>query len=145
MSAPATPAPRSLRIAIVGDVHDHWDSQDAVVLAHLGVDLVLLVGDFGNESVEVVAQVAALPFPKAVILGNHDAWYTATDWGRRQCPPEIRHENRLEQQLTLLGPDHVGYGKRDFPDLGITVVGGRPFSWGGEAGNMGSSISNILG
>lgn len=25
----------------------------------------------------------------------------------------------------------MGYGKLDFPDLKLTVVGGRPFSWGG--------------
>lgn len=33
-------------------------------------------GDFGEEDVPLVQSVAALPFPKAVILGNHDAWHT---------------------------------------------------------------------
>jgi uncharacterized protein (TIGR04168 family) len=31
-----------------------------------------------------------------------------------------------------MGTAHVGYSKLDFPDLGLTVVGGRPFSWGGS-------------
>lgn len=38
--------------------------------------LLLHSGDFGNENVELVQDVAALNFPKAVILGNHDSWST---------------------------------------------------------------------
>ena len=34
----------------------------------------LQVGDFGNEDVHTVAQIAALQMPKAAIMGNHDAW-----------------------------------------------------------------------
>ena len=30
--------------------------------------------DFGNEAVDVVEQVAQVEGPKAIILGNHDAW-----------------------------------------------------------------------
>ncbi|MBW4657616.1 MAG: TIGR04168 family protein [Drouetiella hepatica Uher 2000/2452] len=119
----------SIKIAIVGDVHDLWDDQDEAALKHLGVDLVLLVGDFGNEAIEVVRSVANLDLPKAVILGNHDAWYTATDWGRKQRL--FSKEDGVQKQLDLLGAAHVGYGKLDFPDLGVSVVGGRPFSWGG--------------
>ncbi len=122
---------RSLTIAVVGDVHDHWDDNDERALWQLGVDLVLLVGDFGNESVEVVRAIAALRLPKATILGNHDAWYTATDWGRAKCPYNRQLEDRVQQQLDLLGDCHVGYGKLDLPQFGLSVVGGRPFSWGG--------------
>ena len=39
-----------LKIAIVGDVHDQWDENDRDALHALNVDLVLFVGDFGNES-----------------------------------------------------------------------------------------------
>ena len=120
-----------ITIAVIGDVHDQWDSDDEIALQYLGVDLVLLVGDFGNESVEVVRAIAALNLPKAVILGNHDAWYTATPWGNKHCPYDRRQEDRVQQQLDLLGATQVGYGKLDFPELGLTVVGSRPFSWGG--------------
>jgi uncharacterized protein (TIGR04168 family) len=132
--SPATPRPssaRSLTLAIIGDVHDQWDEQDAQALRHLGVDLVLLVGDFGNEAVAVVRAIAALDIPKAVILGNHDAWYSATAWGRLKCPYDRQREDWVQTQLDLLGPAHVGYGKLDVPDFGISVVGSRPFSWGG--------------
>ena len=120
-----------IKIAVVGDVHDRWELADNEAIAHLGVDLVLFVGDFGNESVSVVQQVAELEMPKAVILGNHDAFYTATPSGRKKCPYDRQKENRLQAQLDLLGNSHVGYEKLDFPDLELTVVGGRPCSWGG--------------
>ncbi len=122
----------SIQIAIVGDVHDAWDSDDAAALKHLGIDLVLLVGDFGNESIEVVRSVASLDLPKAVILGNHDAWYTATDWGKK-LRSVVSPEDGVQKQLDLLGEAHVGFGKLDFPDLGLSIVGSRPFSWGGPA------------
>lgn len=121
-----------IKIAVVGDVHDQWDREDELVLQHLGVDLVLFVGDFGNESLPVISAIAALPLPKAIVLGNHDAWYTATDWGRKKCPYDRTVEDRVQQQLDLLGETHVGYDKLDFPELELTVVGARPFSWGGS-------------
>lgn len=123
--------PATLQIAVIGDVHDQWDEQDIATLQRLQVDLVLFVGDFGNESVDVVRSIAALPLPKAAIFGNHDAWYTATPWGRRKCPYDRQTEDRVQQQIDLLGPADISYSKRDFPDLGLTVIGGRPFSWGG--------------
>jgi uncharacterized protein (TIGR04168 family) len=125
-------SPASYTIAVVGDVHYQWDSNDALVLNHLGVDLVLFVGDFGNEAVDVVQSIAHLNIPKAAILGNHDAWYTATEWGRKKCPYDRQNEDRVQHQLDLLGDAHVGYAKLDIPELQLTVVGGRPFSWGGS-------------
>ncbi|KOR37229.1 MULTISPECIES: TIGR04168 family protein [Planktothricoides] len=122
-----------IKIAVVGDVHEQWEAADNEAIAHLGVDLVLFVGDFGNESVSVVQQVAALETPKAVILGNHDAVYTATPWGRKKCPYNPQLENRLQAQLDLLGATHVGYEKLDFADFRLSVVGGRPFSYGGPS------------
>ncbi|MBE9040950.1 TIGR04168 family protein, partial [Oscillatoriales cyanobacterium LEGE 11467] len=122
-----------IRIAVVGDVHDQWDETDATALKNLGVDLVLFVGDFGNESVAVVRQIAQLDLPKATIFGNHDAWYTATPWGRKRCPYQRPQEDWLTEQLDLLEEVRVGYRALDFPELQLTVVGGRPFSWGGSS------------
>ncbi len=122
----------SITIAVVGDVHDQWDADDVSALHHLAVDLVLFVGDFGNESVEIVRAIAALELPKAAIFGNHDAWYSASSWGQKQCPYDRRNEDRVQQQLDLLGTTHVGYSHLDFPALDLSVVGSRPFSWGGS-------------
>jgi uncharacterized protein (TIGR04168 family) len=123
---------RSITLAIVGDIHDQWSEADAAALRALSVDLALFVGDIGNEAVDLVKQIAALDLPKAVILGNHDAWYSATDWGRQKCPYDRSREDRVQQQLDALGEIHVGYGKLDLDLLGLTVIGGRPFSWGGS-------------
>jgi len=122
----------SIKIAVVGDVHDLWEAEDAIALQKLAVDLVLFVGDFGNESVDVVRQIASIKLKKAAIMGNHDAWYTASDWGRKRCPYDRQKEDWVQQQLDLLGKTHVGYGKLDFPEFQLSVVGSRPFSWGGE-------------
>jgi uncharacterized protein (TIGR04168 family) len=121
-----------IKIAIVGDIHDQWESADADALHALGVDLVLFVGDFGNESIDIVKAVASLDLPKAAIFGNHDAWYSATKWGKDKCPYDRSREDRVQQQLDILGAAHVGYGQLDFPQLGLGVVGSRPFSWGGS-------------
>lgn len=122
----------TIQIAVIGDVHDQWDEKDIEALQSLGVDLVLFVGDFGNESVEVVRSIASLDLPMAAIFGNHDAWYTATPWGRKKCPYDRKTEDWVTLQQNLLGAADVSYSKRDFPELGLTVVGGRPFSWGGS-------------
>ncbi|MCL2932222.1 MAG: TIGR04168 family protein [Trichodesmium sp. MAG_R03] len=120
-----------ITIAVVGDIHNQWEPEDEIALKYLGVDLVLFVGDFGNEAVEIVREIAALDIPKAAVFGNHDAWYTATYWGREKCPYDPMQEDRVQKQIDLLGEAHVGYGKLDFPGLNLTVVGTRPFSWGG--------------
>ncbi|XP_033140257.1 uncharacterized protein LOC103851652 isoform X2 [Brassica rapa] len=131
-----------VRIAVVGDVHGFWnlgEDQKALQLLQVIISipsssqkpfllyshnplwllnlilqpqLVLFTGDFGEEDVPLVQSVAALPFPKAVILGNHDAWHT--------------------KKFSTLGDEHVGYQRMDFPSLKLSVVGGRPFSHGGN-------------
>ena len=132
MSSSENSREQPIRIAVVGDVHDQWDDTDASALQNLGVDLVLFVGDFGNESVPIVRAIANLDLPKATIFGNHDAWYTATPWGRKRCPYQRPEEDWLKEQLDLLEDVRVGYRALNFPELQLTVVGSRPFSWGGS-------------
>ncbi|KAF9612912.1 hypothetical protein IFM89_004328 [Coptis chinensis] len=127
----------SVRTAIVGDVHDEWDFQeDSKALHFLQPDLVLFTGmfffstchvsgcDFGNENVELVSSIAKLEITKAVILGNHDCWSTSQFSGKKK--------DRVQLQLESLGEEHVGYRRMDFPKLNLSIVGGRPFSHGGD-------------
>ncbi|XP_039131163.1 LOW QUALITY PROTEIN: uncharacterized protein LOC120267551 [Dioscorea cayenensis subsp. rotundata] len=117
--------PPSIRIAVVGDVHDDWDLQeDSKALHFLQPDLVLFTGDFGNENVELVKSISKLELPKATILGNHDCWHTY-QFSEKKV-------DRVQLQLACLGEQHVGYNHLDFPALKLNVVGGRPFSCGGE-------------
>ena len=46
---------------VVGDVHDSWGERDAACLQLLQPSMVLFVGDFGNEVVQLVAEVRAVP------------------------------------------------------------------------------------
>nr|XP_027192541.1 uncharacterized protein LOC101506346 isoform X2 [Cicer arietinum] len=87
-------------------------------------DLVLFTGDFGEENVEVVRSVANIEFAKAVILGNHDSWFT------KQFSES--EKDKVQLQLECLGKEHVAYQRLDFPLLKVSVVGGRPFSCGGK-------------
>lgn len=121
----------TIKIAVIGDVHEHWNEYDREALEFLAVDLVLFVGDFGNESVKVIEDIAKINIPKALIMGNHDAWFTATKWGRKKSPYNHNLEDRVQQQLDILGSNHVGYNSLDFPEFKLSVVGSRPFSWGG--------------
>ncbi|XP_068647979.1 uncharacterized protein [Aristolochia californica] len=114
----------SVRIAVVGDVHDHWDlEEDSKALDCLQPDLVLFTGDYGNENVELVRSISNLNMTKAAILGNHDCWNTHRFKKNNDC---------VQRQLDCLGEQHVGYTRLDFPMLQISVVGGRPFSCGGN-------------
>ncbi|KHN22094.1 hypothetical protein glysoja_033408 [Glycine soja] len=120
----------SIRIAVVGDVHDCWNlEQDSKALELLQPDLVLFTGkfhcDFGEENLEVIKSVVNLEFAKAVILGNHDAWFTKQFSGSKE-------KDKVQLQLECLGKEHVAYQRSDFPQIKVSVVGGRPFSIGGK-------------
>lgn len=121
-------ATSSARIAIVGDVHDDWDFElDSRALRFLQPDLVLFTGDFGNENVDLVRSIARVDFPKAAILGNHDSWKTHQFSNKKK--------DAVQVQLECFGDAHVGYKRLQFPLLKLCVVGGRPFSSGGNQMN----------
>jgi uncharacterized protein (TIGR04168 family) len=111
-------------LTVVGDVHRWWRSADATFLERSHPDLALFVGDLGDEDVEIVRRIVELPVPKAVILGNHDAWQS---FGRKAATA------KLQESLALLADDHIAYAVREVPRAGISVIGARPFSWGGQS------------
>jgi hypothetical protein len=45
----------------------------------------------------------------------------------QQQQPEV-FSDRVQQQLDVLGRDHVGYGHKELRGTNISVVGARPFS-----------------
>lgn len=119
---PAQKAPATL--LAIGDIHRCWREVDSVYLERAKPDLAMFVGDLGDEDVEMVTKIANLAVEKAVILGNHDAWQSF-------AKKEIT-EN-LSDSLDVLGEDHIAYSVREVPSAGISVVGARPFSWGGQS------------
>jgi uncharacterized protein (TIGR04168 family) len=115
--------PDSFRMLFVGDVHGHWTEVDSRFVEDGEQDLVVFVGDLGDEDVTIVRRISELDTELVVVLGNHDAWQS---FGRRESTPELR------EMLGLLGEDHIGYARRELPRAGLTLIGARPFSWGGR-------------
>ncbi|KAL4419082.1 hypothetical protein ABPG77_002223 [Micractinium sp. CCAP 211/92] len=158
-AAAAQQAAPSIRLAVVGDVHSQWDADSEAALLSLGADIAVFVGDFGEENVQLIKRIAALPCPKAVILGNHDAWFSLTKNGRQRYARAMAASTTLAAQqqqafsagscaasnawargstpaiaaqLQALGDDHIGYSSKRFDHLGLSLLGARPFSKGGK-------------
>ncbi|KAF5839488.1 hypothetical protein DUNSADRAFT_662 [Dunaliella salina] len=87
MAAEQQAVPAQARLAVVGDVHGHWNKDaDEAALRCLKPNTVIFLGDFGEEDVELVQEVASCPLPKACILGNHDSWFHQVLVPRRKRP-----------------------------------------------------------
>lgn len=111
-------------LTAIGDVHGSWRPADSAYLERSRPDLALFVGDLGDEDPEIVRRIADIDVEKAVMLGNHDAWQS---FSNGTCT------SRLHESLDLLGKDHLAYRVREVPAAGVSVVGARPFSWGGQS------------
>ena len=118
------PRPSRASLTVVGDIHRFWRPEDGAYLENGNQDLTMFVGDLGDEDLDMVRAVATLDIPKVVILGNHDAFKSFID---------KRPTRALRESMELIGDDHMGYGVREFPEAGVSIVGARPFSWGGQS------------
>ena len=83
----------------------------------------MFVGDLSDtEEAQAVREIAQVDVPKAVMLGNHDAWRSIK---------ETRVTKELQSSINALGSSYLGYGVVDVPAAQVSVVGARPFSYGG--------------
>jgi uncharacterized protein (TIGR04168 family) len=110
-----------VELYVIGDVHGLWDDVDTAFLEGRGTTAIF-VGDYGDEDVRLVAQLAAVRAPKAITFGNHDAWHAMRGRGPREA---------VERQLALAGDAFVGYRAQLVDGGKLALVGARPFSWGG--------------
>jgi uncharacterized protein (TIGR04168 family) len=115
---------KSASLIVVGDVHRYWRASDTDFIENGDQDYALFVGDLGDEDVDIVETVARIKTRKAVILGNHDAWRSFS---------EKYVTDALNKSLRLLGDDHIAYDNREWYEGGLSIVGARPFSWGGKS------------
>ncbi|CAD7700927.1 unnamed protein product [Ostreobium quekettii] len=135
-------------LAVVGDVHGFWNDADELavkfLMEHSGVDLTLFIGDIGNNAnIALVSKIAKLIFPKAVVLGNHDAWppKSVPIFSREQ-----NSQNHIVPQLRVLGEAHVGFSSMRVANKPVTVVGARPFTEGGvHVYNMSQFYNELYG
>ena len=113
-----------MELLFVGDVHGRWDEADTAFVEAGSQRIVVFVGDLADEDASFVRRIATLTCEKVVILGNHDAWRAMRGGSGRG----------LRASLDLLGDDHLAWRARSLGG-GVTLIGARPFSWGGEIGN----------
>ena len=130
-----------MRLAIVGDVHELWDAEDAPLLDAEGYDAVLFVGDLAGYTVRgglaTARRIAALRTPAYCLPGNHDAVHALQlgaeifpRWAPLRRVLGRRMPGRVEALREALGPVRLtGYALHD---LGaFTLLAARPHSCGG--------------
>ena len=118
----------ALEIAVLGDLHGQFELEsDGPILAPYS--LRLCTGDLtpngGRDRFEIAMRIARELGGLATwtLLGNHDG---PTCFTSRRFPRSYR---RLE---TALDGHHLGGRRVELPALGLTLVGGRPLSMGGD-------------
>lgn len=132
-----------MRIAVLGDIHEHWSAVDCTQIDALRYDLVLFVGDLADRlhrrTLAVARRIAPLRTPALLIPGNHDATtpigVLAEAFGRGLSRPGAvrRHHRRVDALAAALHPvPVVGYSAHPFPDHDLTVIAARPHAMDGR-------------
>ena len=144
-SSADTPKPQgSASIAVIGDVHLHWNDFDVEYFNQSDYDLILFVGDiaaYRHRSALAIAQsMAELRRPTLMIPGNHDAVHVgqlvAEVFERPNVSARIGGgQRRRRQQIDrALGQiELAGYSRHlvAVGDFRFSVVAARPHSMGG--------------
>lgn len=129
-----------VNIAIVGDIHLHFDEVDVTYINQSDYDLILFVGDLSNyrprRGLPIARLIAQLTKPVVFITGNHDAttiWQLAAEvwqkpWlARLGGLGQARRVRRLEKALDTAVS--TPYTTHHFPQFDLVMA--RPFSMGG--------------
>lgn len=111
-------------ICFIGDLHGHFDDEDVRYLSEQDPAMTVFVGDLGDENPAMARRVTDLPFETRCILGNHDAWLS---FRQKAATPA------LQESLEILGDRHLAYSSVDLEGAEVSIIGCRPFSWGGPS------------
>jgi uncharacterized protein (TIGR04168 family) len=131
-----------VRIAVFGDIHEHWGPIDCAQIDAGGYDLALFVGDLGDRlhrrTLDTARRLAPLRTPALLLPGNHDATSPigglaeAIGRGLRRPGAVRRHLRRRAALVEALGPVAVaGYSAHPFPAHDLTVIAARPHAMDG--------------
>lgn len=143
-----------MKLALVGDVHHHFDEQDVAQLDAAGYDLVVFVGDLAGlrlrGTLAVARIIATLRTPFLVMPGNHDAPNAMQLLGEVvQSRALIRlgergTGGRREAIARALGAGLAGYSRHRLAD-DLDLVAGRPHSMGGPTLSFAPFLEDELG
>jgi uncharacterized protein (TIGR04168 family) len=129
----------TFRLAVIGDLHTHWDEVDLAHFAGSDYDLLYFTGDLGggtaDSSLRVARSMAALRRPTLVMPGNNDTGDI------NALAAELAHQNGLNQLMSIAtaakgASDPImlcGYSHHliHAGELDISLIAGRPHSMGG--------------
>jgi len=144
-----------VRLAVIGDVHHHWDAQDVALLDAAGYDLIVFVGDLAGlrlrGTLAVARAIATLTSPVLVVPGNHDAP------NAMQLLGEMLHSRALirladrdtggrrDAIAAALGEGTLaGYSRHPLVD-GLELIAARPHSMGGPTLSFAPYLSRRYG
>jgi len=160
---PATQRPgpeaNAARIAIIGDLHDHWTELDAEVLNGAGYDLVLFVGDLGRGRTtmrRIAASIAKLQVPALVMPGNADVPHApelAAELSLRRGLDQLLDTTAPDSEASSSGADELrgvrlcGYSlhRLKLPGVELSLIAGRPYSMGGPELSFGPALHSGFG
>jgi uncharacterized protein (TIGR04168 family) len=148
----------TIRIAVIGDLHTHWDDLDVAYFNRSDYDLLLFTGDLGGGSRDSTLRVARtlskLAKPTLVMPGNNDVGDID------ELAAELAHRGALRQFSAVLqghseagrpGPEPMvrlcGYSAHRIgpPSRSVTLITGRPHSMGGEQLSFGDHMLSAWG
>lgn len=143
----------TIRIAVIGDLHTHWDDHDVVYFNGSDYDLLLFTGDLGGGSRDSTLRVARtmskLAKPALVMPGNNDVGdvdelaaelahrsamrrFAAA---RRGLPGDEGEADEPAVRLCGYSAHRIGPASRT-----VTLIAGRPHSMGGEQLSFGEHM-----
>jgi uncharacterized protein (TIGR04168 family) len=129
-----------MKIAIVGDIHGHWDESDVRWFNESDRDAVLFTGDLAGfrhaDTLRVARSIGGLEKPAFLVPGNHDTAplipFLAELSGQELLRRLSSHQGQRFKELTAaLGPVQVGgFTRHTIGDVDLIV--GRPHPMGGS-------------
>ena len=147
---------KSLKLAIVGDVHLHFNQQDVAYFNNSDYDRLLFVGDLinyrGGAMKEVTSQLRQLTVPSIVIPGNHDcgnvlqlvAELFQSDIFRKLTSVGHRaYEEKLRSTIGAVA--FAGYSRHALLPGTLDLISVRPYSMGGPRLSFGPHLRKQFG
>jgi len=135
----------TIRIAVIGDLHTHWDDLDIAHFNRADYDLLLFTGDLGGgsreSSLRIARSLSRLATPTLVMPGNNDTIDI------EELAAELAHRGAIRQLAAVrrglepAGADSPGIAgvrlcgysahRIGFGPAAVTLIAGRPHSMGG--------------
>lgn len=141
MYRPVRAGSDTFRLAVVGDLHTHWDEIDVSQFHGSDYDLLYFTGDLGggtsDSSLRVARSIAGLRQPTLVMPGNNDTLDI------NELAAELAHQNGLNRILSIVQNDAgeknpivlCGYSHHliHAGDFAVSLIAARPHSMGGPS------------